>query len=1040
MHWDTGHVEATVEGSQDYDVVVDLDRNGEIIDAYCDCPAYFNYDGYCKHIVAAILYIKDLEFRRIVRYDEHPEVLMKSLIGLFQNRSVEVEREQLKLEVTLNIERGNFYRNELIYFLDLRMGLDRLYVVRNIKQLMESIEKNTPLEFGKNFVFDPIDQYFSKGDQRLIDFIYNIYDIDNMAYGTSRTTLLFRDKYLYLTESSMEQFLHLMEDSTLNITLFGHEYKDVRFIKQDLPVKFSLKKAGEELEMGMDIPELTLPLTRDGRYFFSNGNIYVLPKAQMENLAPFFQMVTTHGVEKIKIPKEDEEKFASFVIPNMKKAGELFLDSGVEEKFYQRPLEASIYLDRLGDDITASFIFNYGDYKIDPFAPKQDVHDNYIVIRDYEKERDILDIFESSNFRINKDMVYLDDEESIYDFITNRVPKLQDMSTVYYSDAFKNMKIYDTSYYTSSIRLNEDSDLLEFSFSIDGIQKEKLPEIFASLREKKQYYRLPDGSFIPLDTPQMQNVFDMMEYLGIDDVELKKEAINLKKYKAMYLDDKLKGVEDVYVRRNMAFKKLVENIREPKDLDYEIPKSLDGIMRGYQITGFKWLKTLAAYGMGGILADDMGLGKTLQTIAFIQSEKERLNLPSIVICPTSLVYNWESEVDRFAPSLKTLVISGTKDERRQQINDILNADIVITSYPLVRRDIELYDDVEFGYCILDEAQHIKNPASLNAKSVKKIRARGYFALTGTPIENNLTELWSIFDFLMPGYLLSLRKFVKMFERPIAKEEDKKALEELNRYVKPFILRRLKKDVLKELPPKIENVRKVDLTREQKQIYLAYLQQIKGEIEEDIRINGINRSRIQILAGLTRLRQICCHPGVFIENYNGGSGKMDALMELLEELKEGGHRVLIFSQFTEVLKLIKEELQKVGITYFYLDGSIKAEERRDAVRSFNQGFRDVFLISLKAGGTGLNLTGADTVIHFDPWWNPAVEEQATDRAYRIGQQSTVHAIKLISRGTIEEKIYALQQKKKELIDSVLQPGETFISKMTEEDIRELFNIS
>ena len=436
----------------------------------------------------------------------------------------------------------------------------------------------------------------------------------------------------------------------------------------------------------------------------------------------------------------------------------------------------------------------------------------------------------------------------------------------------------------------------------------------------------------------------------------------------------------------------------------------------------------------------MGLGKTVQMIAFLLSEKEEKGpAANLLIVPTSLVYNWEDELRRFAPSLDLVIVSGSKEERSEIIKAAGDYDIVITSYPLIRKDIHDYRDIDFRYIVLDEAQYIKNRGSLSAKSVKQLKAKNYFALTGTPMENSLGELWSIFDFLMPGYLLTSRKFTEKYEKPIVRDNDQEKLRELNNHIRPFILRRLKKDVLKELPDKIEQKILVDMTDKQKKVYLAYLQAIKGDLNQEIGEKGYNRSHIKILAGLTRLRQLSCHPAVFLEDYHGGSGKLDFLEELVEEAVGSGHRILIFSQFTSMLAAIKERLERIDIDMIYLDGKTAMKDRGDLVKRFNKGEGDVFLISLKAGGTGLNLSSADMVIHFDPWWNPAVEDQATDRAHRIGQENKVQVIKLITKGTIEEKIFELQEKKKEMIDKVIREGETLISKLSEEEIMSLFDV-
>ncbi|MDF2546203.1 MAG: helicase [Anaerosolibacter sp.] len=1042
-------VQAIVKGSEDYFVEVVFTPSHNLDFAECECPANHEYTGYCKHIVAVLLHLKDLKKSKVK--DMNPQVAdLRStqaageIINYFENKLNIFSKDEVEIEITLEMMRSPMNYSQSIPTISLRIGKGKLYVVKNIKTLIESIDGGTPLEFGKKFTFDPYVHKFKEADQAIIDFLKEMYQIDQTIKGYSSYGFgsggIFTGKYIYLTHMSAVRFLRLLENKSFKANILETEYEDVRILKEDLPVEFLLKKVDHHLLLNMSIQGHVVPITQDGAYMFSKGNVYSISKSQRDTLGPFYNTLARSGVKDIKFSEKDGEKFASLVLPNIKRAGKLAIDSSVERLFYHKPLEAKVYLDKVGDRITAGFNFEYGEYGIDPFKENVKGTDGNIIIRDFERERSILEIIEQSGFRINKSEVYLDDDVMIYDFITDRISELQKLCEIYYSESFKKIKMYDSSYYKGSVRFNEVTDLLEFSFSIEGVDRDSLPQIFASIKQRKKYYRLPDGSFLPLDSPELGNISDIIEYLDLEAEDLQRDFINLPKFKAMYLDNKLKELDSIHVERNLAFKQIVENIKEPKDMDFEMPESLQGIMRSYQSIGFKWLKTLATYGLGGILADDMGLGKTLQTIAFLLSEKEIVKQPSMVVCPTSLVYNWESEVKRFAPSLKTLVVLGTKKERAEIIDQIKEVDVVITSYPLIRRDIEQYGDISFNYCILDEAQHIKNPDSINAKSVKELRAKGYFALTGTPIENNLTELWSIFDFVMPGYLLSHRKFVEKFEKPIVTGEKKEALKELNKHVKPFVLRRLKKDVLKELPPKIESTLTAELTEGQKEAYLAYLQQIRGKIEAEIREKGFEKSHIQILAGLTRLRQICCHPAMFIEGYEGESGKMDLLIELLQEAKAGGHRVLLFSQFTEALKLIAKALERESLSYFYLDGSTKIETRGALVKAFNHGEKDVFLISLKAGGTGLNLTGADMVIHFDPWWNPAVEEQATDRAYRIGQENSVQVIKLITKGTIEEKILDLHARKKELIGSVLENSENFISKMTEKDIQELFQIS
>ena len=413
---------------------------------------------------------------------------------------------------------------------------------------------------------------------------------------------------------------------------------------------------------------------------------------------------------------------------------------------------------------------------------------------------------------------------------------------------------------------------------------------------------------------------------------------------------------------------------------------------------------------------------------------------SLVVSPSSLTLNWQSEAKKFAKELKTLVIRGSLTERKRQIEQIQDYDLVITSYDLLKRDIELYEqkNYQFRYIIADEAQYLKNSNTQNAKSIKKIKADTRYALTGTPIENSLSELWSIFDFIMPGYLFSYRSFKNTYETPIVKEEDKEAMEKLKMLIEPFILRRNKKEVLTELPEKTITVLNNEMGEEQKNIYLNYLARAKQELEEEIEVNGYERSHIQILAALTRLRQICCHPSLFIEDYQEGSSKLEQCMEIIQEASNSGHKILLFSGYTSMFEIMEKELKDKEIKYFKLTGSTKVEERIKLVEEFNQNSEiKVFLISLKAGGTGLNLTGADMVIHYDPWWNLSTENQATDRAYRIGQKNNVQVYKLITKNSIEEKIYELQQKKAELVDQMLSTKTSFINKLSKDEIMDLF---
>lgn len=481
-----------------------------------------------------------------------------------------------------------------------------------------------------------------------------------------------------------------------------------------------------------------------------------------------------------------------------------------------------------------------------------------------------------------------------------------------------------------------------------------------------------------------------------------------------------------------------------KDIEELItaPKGLNANLRSYQLMGYKWLTLLDKYGLGGILADDMGLGKTVQMLAVVLSyiENAKNPKPSIVVCPSSLTLNWENEINKFAPSIKTLIIHGNSEERAKQIRSILDYQIIVTSYDSLKRDIEIYEEqnIEFKYIIADEAQYIKNNNTQNAKKIKVIHSETRYALTGTPIENSLSELWSIFDFIMPGYLLSYKKFKEQYEIPITKDNDIDCMNRLKMMIEPFVLRRIKKEVLTELPDKTVTVLNNEMQDEQLKIYASYIARAKEEAIREIGENGFERSQIKILALLMRLRQICCHPSLFLNNYHGESSKMNQCMEVIKDAILAGHKILLFSGYTSMFEILERELKREKIKYSKLTGQTKVGDRIKLVDEFNENEEiKVFLISLKAGGTGLNLIGADVVIHYDPWWNLSAENQATDRTYRIGQKRNVQVYKLITKNSIEEKIYELQKKKARLAENMLSTQQTFINKLSKDDIMALF---
>jgi len=626
-------------------------------------------------------------------------------------------------------------------------------------------------------------------------------------------------------------------------------------------------------------------------------------------------------------------------------------------------------------------------------------------------------------------------DDYLFNFFKSDIAKLQEVGNVYYSENFKIIKNVSSKNIFGEVKPSK-YDYFEFKFKLDDISPEEVKNIILAIRDNKKYYKLENGEFLDLEEIEFKNFAKLLDILSFDN-EIIGDTLRFNKNKAIYVNEYIKENKLRYIKGKRELTKIQKKVKDIAMLTFELPKNLNAELRSYQKEGYNYLKAIDYLGFGAILGDEMGLGKTIQAITFILS-----SLPSktLVVAPTSLIYNWSHEFEKFAPDVKFAVVNGPKEERKLQLDNLKDVDVIITTYNLVKRDLEQYEKMEFDYLFIDEAQNIKNASSQNAEAVKSIKAHRKFALTGTPVENSLMELWSIFDFIMPGYLFDEKKFSVRYHKRL--NESDEILEELNKLIKPFILRRYKRDVIKELPDKIEKKLIIPMSKEQAKAYKIYSDYAVNLIEKKVKDDELNTSKIEILSYITKLRQICLDPSVIIDDYVGTSGKIDALVEILSQGISENHKILVFSQFTSVLKNIKARLDFENIKYSYLDGSVPSEKRIEMVDNFNNDHASVFLISLKAGGTGLNLTSADIVIHFDPWWNPAVEDQATDRAHRFGQKNVVEVIKLISKDSIEEKIVDLQDEKRKLIEKIIDNNQdlTSINTLTEEDILSIFAIS
>lgn len=617
--------------------------------------------------------------------------------------------------------------------------------------------------------------------------------------------------------------------------------------------------------------------------------------------------------------------------------------------------------------------------------------------------------------------------DALYNFLDYGIPLIQKQADVYVSEELKRLK--NRRSMNLSVKVYVQNDLLKMELD-SNVNVDELSHILNAYRKKKKFYQLKNGEMIDLENTGLEQLDELASTMNLTTKDFKKETIEKPAYQAFHLMDVNPEFD---VRNDVTVTEYTNRLMNIKKQPIQLKDEYKSLLRMYQQQGIQWLYDLKNMNLNGILADDMGLGKTLQVLVFYEQyvSKEK---PSLIVCPSSLMYNWMSEIEKFKIDVDAVCVTGTQDVRKDIIKE--NHELYITTYDYLRRDVELYMSMEFEYIVLDEAQFIKNPKTKNAQSVKSLKSKHRLALTGTPIENGLSELWSIFDFLLPGYLYSLNYFTKNFEKPIQMGDDKSQAQ-LQKLVSPFILRRTKKQVLKDLPDKVEKDLWLNLSPEEKQLYLANLAQVNEQLQQQLELEKVDS--ILILAMMTRLRQICCEPRMLYENYTGESTKFKMCLDLIETLKENDKKVLLFSSFTSIFDSFIEEFNRRGIKYHMITGAVDKKKRKEEVDAFQSDDSNVFLISLKAGGTGLNLTKAQAVIHFDPWWNVSAQNQATDRAYRIGQTKNVLVYQLLMKNTIEEKIYEMQKRKKAMSDLFVENSKGGISTLSKEELKDLFSM-
>lgn len=1026
----TKQYHAFVQGSNIYGVTIGFGEDEQITHS-CNCPAHAKYPGACKHVVAALLFIADYQQRadalENLGWEDQTAYKIIEYFRKREYRKLTPQYFHLALQVTVN---EPLKSRQSKAFVGLYAGSSKMYKVSNTKKFIQDYYNHKEIRLGKEFRYIPEECQFEPTSAAVLAYLTEIYEIQE-TLGKTYYSNLFNRQELVVSQNMLCKLLRLAEGLHCDIILRDKKMENMEIMCSNPKLSMELQMEDEVLSLHDMGQEPIISICEDGSILCYQGGIYLPDMEFLANLRPFFTTLFGKKQSELEFRGENMGSFIEKVLPVIKKTMNIQVPEKIKDHYIVEQLQPKLYFDidrsRQRPVLVARMIFAYGEHEVNPLQDEQ--KGSYILVRDREEEEQLLRLMYDKHFSVRREQFVLTKEDEIFQLMTEGIQDLCRQFEVFYSKEYKANSIKKVGMLSAGIRLNTDINLLEMDVDYGHIPKEELRDFFRSIKLKKKYYRLKSGAFINLMTEDKQ-IDELRDLLSIGEVT-ENNKIAFSQTAVMEVDELLPHTQRI--TRDAGYKQLLEDLKNPDKTNWELPNGMEDILRPYQITGYRWLCSLAHYGMGGILADDMGLGKTLQTITYVLANP---GTRTLIVCPTSLAYNWQDEFSKFAPQIATQIISGTPQERADLMQQSADVPVWITTYPLIRKDVDLYKAQIFDACFIDEAQFIKNPTSLGAKAVKAVQAKHRFALTGTPIENTLSELWSIFDFVMPGFFGRYRQFEECYEKPILRDHDSVQMQKLRRKIRPFVLRRMKKEVLTELPDKIETRRMAEMGAKQRKIYESYLARIQMELAGDEE-NTPGGNRMQVLAALTRLRQICCHPATFASNYHGGSGKLDLLMEQLPDILEGGHSVIVFSQFTSMLSIIAHELKQRNIPFFYLAGSTSAQERKREVKEFNHGEVKVFLISLKAGGTGLNLTGADTVIHFDPWWNPAVEDQATDRAYRIGQKKKVQVIKYVMKDSIEEKIYELQKRKKQLSDQLIQAGESFVTQLTMEEIKELF---
>ena len=1036
-------------------------KGSQIYDYSCSCAEGNSFWGPCVHAKALQeAFARQQKAEHTPPVSTSPEIRM--MIREYTNREVarilgEEEREPVYLHPYLQIRRGEV-------LLEARIGREKRYIVKNLLEFAQAVHSGKRVEYGKGMAFEHVPSAFAPESRPFLDLLLEEADAYIRHYEEMRGHAglpLPVMRALTLGSAARDRLFDLLEGKEVQTEdekgaerVCRVERKDPRF-----PVEVEARGDG----IAVTVPSALTSFRGEQRLYVADGlHLFGCSELYTETMGVFLEQMEQGGREcgsrkgkwELLVGSRDIPLFYARVLEGMEALGILQSPEIDWEKYRPEALKARFEFDSDSpDELRLRPTLSYGDFT---FSPLADEHVPREICRDVPAEFYISRLI-TRYFSYWEDesgeLVIRGDEEALYQVLSEGMPQFQEVGEVWLSESVRHLRVLPPPEVSMGVSLG--GGWLDLKIETAGIDPAELLQVLSEYRQKKKYYRMKNGEFLQLSGGGLQALDSLTADLGLTKSEFQAGEAKIPAYRAFYLDSLSGDGRMKLFQRDEAYGMMVRDLKTAQSVSYAVPAVLEKTLREYQKIGYTWMRTLARYHFGGILADDMGLGKTLQVIAlltaFYQEKTEQkaagnegsgseLPLPSLIVCPASLVYNWGQEFARFSPEIRVLLIAGTAKERQEQLEEQMRmeasegAQVIITSYDLLKRDRAAYLGRTFEYEIIDEAQVIKNAKTQGAKAVKEISANARFALTGTPVENRLSELWSIFDFLMPGFLYSYRKFRERYELPIVKNQDPEALTALRRMTGPFVLRRLKKDVLRELPTKEERIVYSAASGRQQKLYTASALKLKEALAGGA---WSGNGKLEVLSQLMRLRQICCDPALCFEDYTGESAKLETCVSLIASASAAGHKILLFSQFASMLERIRERLLQEGISSHLLVGVTPKEERSRMVQAFASDEVPVFLISLKAGGTGLNLTAADIVIHYDPWWNVAAQNQATDRAYRIGQEKPVTVYKLILKDTIEENLLKLQNAKLALAAQVVSEGMVSLGDLSQNELMELF---